>query len=330
MKVSIIIPIYNIAPYIGDCLRSVMSQTYHGEMECLMIDDGSTDESVAIVEQLVADYKGTIQFKIRHHACNQGLSSARNTGMTMATGDYLFFLDGDDEMTRDCIERLVAPVETDGTIDIVQGNYVERNKNRVEKTKEPYHWHIKDLSGNERIRDYFFFRKEIPVTAWNKLIRVDFLRENHLSFMDGVLYEDTPWSYYIMKYIKHLYLVHDVTYFYNRRKGSIVEATPSDVVQMNKGVIYKTIASGLNGDEKAEVHYFLHGFCFFLIDCYQDANYQYAYRKFKEVLTHEGYSIDRLLLSAIHMSLKTAPTRFLMRNMKQQLYVRFFNKDEMK
>ena len=274
MKVSIIIPIYNIAPFIGDCLRSVMSQTYHGEMECLLIDDACTDESIAIIEQLVDDYKGTIQFRIQHHEYNQGLSSARNTGIAMATGDYLYFLDGDDEITSDCIEKLVAPVEMDGTIDVVQGNYVERNKNQIEKTKKPYQWCVKDLCGNDRIRDYFFVRKEIPVTAWNKLIRADFLREYDLGFMDGVLYEDALWSYYMMKYIKHLHLVHDVTYFYNRRKGSIVEATPPDVIQMNKGVIYKTIASGLKGDEKAEVHYFLHGFCFFLMDCYQDANYQ--------------------------------------------------------
>ena len=330
MKVSIIIPVYNIAPYIGDCLRSVMNQTYQGEMECLLIDDCGLDDSIAIAERMIYDYKGPIQFQIRHHEYNQGLSSARNTGMAMATGDYLYFLDGDDEMTSDCIEKLVAPIEADGTIDVVQGNYVERNKYRVEKTKEPYQWRVKDLCGNERIRDFFFVRKEIPVTAWNKLIRVDFLRENNLGFMDGLLYEDALWSYYMMKYIKHLYLVHDVTYFYNRRKGSIVETTPSDVIQMNKGVIYKTIASGLSGKEKAEVHYFLHGFCFYLIDCYQDANYQYAYGKFKEVLANEGPSIDRLLLSVIHMSLKTAPTRFLVRNMKNKLYIRFFNKDEMK
>lgn len=86
--VSIIVPVYNVAPYIKDCLQSVMRQTYKGSMECLIVDDCGTDESIAIVERMLAEYDGPIYFQILHHDHNRGLSAARNTGTMQATGDY--------------------------------------------------------------------------------------------------------------------------------------------------------------------------------------------------------------------------------------------------
>ncbi|MBO6252520.1 MAG: glycosyltransferase family 2 protein, partial [Bacteroidaceae bacterium] len=121
-SVSIIVPVYNVQPYVEDCIRSVMRQTYDGRMECIVVDDCGTDDSIAIVEKVVADYDGPITFKILHHTHNRGLSAARNTGIDASTGDYLFFLDSDDEITNDCIKKLSAVLEKDGEIEIVQGN----------------------------------------------------------------------------------------------------------------------------------------------------------------------------------------------------------------
>lgn len=84
--VSIIIPVYNVAPYIEDCLRSVMRQTYAGPMECLIVDDCGTDESIHIAERLITEYNGPIHFDILHHNHNRGLSAARNTGIENAVG----------------------------------------------------------------------------------------------------------------------------------------------------------------------------------------------------------------------------------------------------
>ena len=88
IDVSIIVPVYNVAHYIEDCLRSVMRQTYKGSMECLVVDDCGTDDSMSIVERMIAEYDGPIQFKILRHEHNRGLSAARNTGTMQATGDY--------------------------------------------------------------------------------------------------------------------------------------------------------------------------------------------------------------------------------------------------
>ena len=90
-SISIIIPIYNVEPYVEKCIKSVISQTYNGTIECIMVDDCSSDNSMAIVDKVITDYDGPILFKIIHHDRNRGLSAARNSGIEVATSDYLFF-----------------------------------------------------------------------------------------------------------------------------------------------------------------------------------------------------------------------------------------------
>ena len=80
MKVSIVIPVYNVEAYIIECLESVARQTYRGEMECLIVDDCGADESIALAEDFIRSYQGDIHFQILHHDHNRGLAAARNTG----------------------------------------------------------------------------------------------------------------------------------------------------------------------------------------------------------------------------------------------------------
>ena len=103
LKVSIIIPVYNVEQYIGNCLRSVMRQTYQGAMECLLIDDCGTDDSIAVAEGMIREYNdnanlnlnanlnegGGIRFRIIRHERNRGLSAARNTGTFEAVGENI-------------------------------------------------------------------------------------------------------------------------------------------------------------------------------------------------------------------------------------------------
>lgn len=121
MNVSIIVPVYQVAPYIEACLKSVMQQTYRGSMECLLIDDCGTDDSIAIAERLTATYDGPVRFQVLHHERNMGLSASRNTGLAQAEGEFIFFLDSDDEISHDCIELLMRKVEEDDTVELVQG-----------------------------------------------------------------------------------------------------------------------------------------------------------------------------------------------------------------
>ena len=116
MKITIVVPVYNVEPYIEDCLKSVAEQTYKGDIECIIVDDCTPDGSCAIIEHFINEYNGSIDFKLLHHTKNRGLSAARNTGIGAATGEYIYFLDSDDEITPECIELLTKPLKNNKMI----------------------------------------------------------------------------------------------------------------------------------------------------------------------------------------------------------------------
>lgn len=122
MRVSVIIPVYNVEPYIAACIQTVMRQTYQGELECILVDDCGTDNSMEIAEKLISDYQGPIEFRILHHEHNRGLSAARNTGTAASKGDYIYFLDSDDEISPNCIELMANVVLKHPQVEVVQGD----------------------------------------------------------------------------------------------------------------------------------------------------------------------------------------------------------------
>ena len=90
-----------------DCLSSISQQSYSGSMECLLIDDCGDDKSISLAEEFVKKNHTSIEFRVVHHEKNKGLSGARNTGIRESNGDYVYFLDSDDKITVDCIEKMV-------------------------------------------------------------------------------------------------------------------------------------------------------------------------------------------------------------------------------
>lgn len=225
MKISIIIPVYNVEPYVGRCVESVMRQTYQDPMECLVVDDCGTDMSMDVVKRMVADYHGHIHFKILHHNHNRGLSAARNTGMEAATGDYLFFLDSDDEITTDCIEKLTAPLAEE-IYDIVVGNI------KIVGGNEHHDFLKMRLSDGTILRRKEIektYRKEWNMIAPNKLYRLDFIREQGLQFKEGLVHEDELWSLQVACLAQSLRAVNHSTYIYYVREGSITTSTDVEV-----------------------------------------------------------------------------------------------------
>ncbi len=216
-RVSIIIPVYNVGPYVEDCIRSVMRQTYAGPMECIIVDDCGTDNSMEIINQLITEYNGPISFNVLHHTHNRGLSAARNTGMDAANGDYLFFLDSDDEISGDCITSLTAPLK-DNWFDVIEGKMSEDSleaSNELEIFKQPL------LLQN--------YKKKWGVPAWNKLYRISFIRESKLRFKESLIHEDILWSFQIACVANSLCVVNKSTYIYKRREGSITDLDTDNI-----------------------------------------------------------------------------------------------------
>ncbi|WP_251619749.1 glycosyltransferase family 2 protein [Odoribacter lunatus] len=217
VKVSIIIPVYKVERYIERCLRSVISQTYQGELECILVDDATPDQSMEIVGNILLTYCGNISFKIIRHEQNKGLSAARNTGIKNASGEYLYFLDSDDEITPDAIEKLGALAEKYAGVDMVCGNlYVSELMTWlfIPRSFSEY------LTNARQIRKAML-KRQLPITVWNKLIRRDFLIGYNLWFVEGIVHEDEVWNFFVAKNINSLAICRAATYIYYQSDSSI-------------------------------------------------------------------------------------------------------------
>ena len=251
MKVSIIIPVYNVSAYIERCIESVMNQTYK-DIECIIVDDASPDDSIAKCEKMIADYDGPIKFTILHHEQNRGLSGARNTGTKASSGEYLFYLDSDDEIKPSCIETLIKPMTEDCTIDLVQGNHVDEENGQeicYHKRESPIYISIND----DVYKEYYIYHHFIS-TAWNKLIKRSYIEKYKLYFQEGLLHEDFLWFYYVMKHLERAYICRDITYIYRIRPNSIMTTGYSLAEGNSYSFIFNDFLNHLTpGREKIEL-----------------------------------------------------------------------------
>lgn len=220
MDVSIIIPVYNVEPYVEACLNSVISQSYIGSMECIIVDDCGTDGSMIIAENILRLYKGPIKFRIIHHDTNYGLSAARNTGLKAAIGKYVYFLDSDDTIEIECIKLMMETARKYPEAELVQGG------SKMSTGLELMNLKSKKLLTYTENRKYIVKSllnvNIMPVSSWNKLVKRSFLIDNSLYFIEGVIHEDIGWCFYLSKYLKRLAICKYNTYNYLVREGSIM------------------------------------------------------------------------------------------------------------
>jgi CDP-glycerol glycerophosphotransferase len=180
---SVVVPVYNVAPYLEECLASIAAQ-YYTSLEVIMVDDGSTDESGAIA---AAFAERDPRFRLVTKA-NAGLGAARNTGTEHATGDYLMFVDSDDVLPPYACEVLIASIEETGS-DFASGNVLRLTSRGVHQSG--LH---KTAFATTSLRTHVSRQASLmdDRTAWNKVFRRSFWDAHRLAFPEGVLYEDTP------------------------------------------------------------------------------------------------------------------------------------------
>ena len=217
MKITIVVPVYNVEAYIEDCLKSIAAQTYKGKLECIIVDDCTQDNSCAVIEHFIKEYKGTIDFKLLHHNVNRGLSAARNTGIDAATGEYIYFLDSDDEITPNCIELLAEPLK-EKKYNIIVGDYTIIGS---EDEYPPLLLKGGAILTNTEIRTSYFAYKWY-VMAWNKLCKLDYIRKERLYFKEGLINEDELWSFQMACTAQTMYVIKKETYKYKVRESSIM------------------------------------------------------------------------------------------------------------
>lgn len=223
--VSVIVPIYNVEDYLARCVDSIIGQSYKN-LEIILVDDGSTDNSRLLVDQ----YKEKDSRIISVHKNNGGLSSARNEGLKIANGYYVCFIDSDDFISDHFIENLYTVIIVNNC-DIAFCNYFSfSNENEIR-----YSNHISNHVYNNRkeIMNNFFNKNcGYSVVAWNKLYKKSLF--NDINYPEELIYEDEATTYKLF-YKSNKIVFHDeVLYFYFQRAESI---TNSNLKAKNISVI---------------------------------------------------------------------------------------------
>lgn len=228
MKLSIIVPIYNVAPYLRKCVDSLLAQDIF-DYEIILVDDGSTDNSGIIADEIVRevmDDESNCQSPIANrptlsviHQENAGLSAARNAGIAKAKGEYIWFVDSDDYVEPNVLGVLMEQIERD-KLDVLRFRY--QNVRESGEAFAPY----KDMTNyndysavptdgltflNERMGNQCY--------AWQFILRAELCQEEF--FTPGIYFEDTDWTPRVLLHAKRVASLELVVYNYLWREGSI-------------------------------------------------------------------------------------------------------------
>lgn len=211
-KVSIVIPAYNIADYIGACIESVLKQTYKNT-EIIVVDDGSTDNTPTICDK----YKKQNPQLIVIHQKNAGLSGARNRGLKESTGSYICFIDGDDMIDENYIELLLQSINENSSEIAVCGYKTVSDTETV--TTHPASLHT--ISGKEACIKLMTEQLDFDVLAWNKLYKKSVFTKNQIKYPVGKIHEDNLTTYKTYAKADKVSFISDAPYNYMKREGSI-------------------------------------------------------------------------------------------------------------
>lgn len=219
MKVSIIIPIYKVELEINRCLLSVFKQDYLN-LEVILVNDSSPDHSFDIAKDLISQYDWNDKAVLISHEVNRGLSIARNSGLEVATGDYIFFLDSDDELASPETISYLVSIAAKKEADVIIGNFYQILDGRIIGTIS-----MREMSYNSNEEIFSDYSKSLfwP-TAWGKLIRREFLEDNALLFEEGIYHEDELWFFNVVRKAEKLEITPKIICQYWEREESIMSS----------------------------------------------------------------------------------------------------------
>lgn len=229
-KISIVAPMYNVAPYLRECLDSVCEQTLV-DFEAILVDDGSPDESGAIADEYAAKDG---RFKVIHKR-NGGVSAARNDGLAAATGEYVFLLDSDDYLAVDALEKLYDKTGN-GRVDVVLGDYVafsHTSQTVYKVVNKPFESTDRRMLDAVQLAVFNMGPADIVCgeihilrgvgAAWHYLIKRSVITDNSISFDPSLkgLFDDGCFTLHVLEAAKSIAYAQIPTYYYRHVAGSI-------------------------------------------------------------------------------------------------------------
>lgn len=230
IKVSIVVPIYNAYPYLEQCVKSLMMQTYTN-IEYLFIDDVSSDSSVTLLKSLIDQYpsrKG--QCKIFENEENKGVAFCRRLGMKNSTGDYIIHVDSDDYVALDLIEKMLSKALN------TQSDVVICNFSKVYEKKVKVNHVFQEVGRSELIKRLLIGTAHNAL--WNKLVRRSIITENDLYPDESFrLLEDKSIAFKIIYFAQKVAFINEPIYFYRKRENSLTDINQRVLMPMLKSLL---------------------------------------------------------------------------------------------
>ncbi|KAA6343186.1 putative glycosyltransferase EpsH [termite gut metagenome] len=222
-------PVYNVKKYVERALLSALNQTFES-IEYLIVDDKGTDNSIDIVREIIANHPRGRDVRIIDHGVNQGTGATKNSAIKEAKGEYLYFMDSDDEITKDCIEILYNKMQ-ENPVDFVCGSYSDIRLNGLIKEHK-----LVNLILNDKEEIYSYDQKStMPGGTWNKLYSLIFLKKNNIKCISHHLCEDQIFTFLVLFHATSCILISNLTYYYYENDNSFMARQ-----RKQRGYDYKT------------------------------------------------------------------------------------------
>lgn len=207
--ISVIIPVYNVEPYLQKCLDSVIGQTYR-DLEILIVDDGSTDGSGKICDEYKKDKRVEV-----FHTENRGLSAARNYAVDRSHGDYIAFIDSDDWFEETALQTFLLTAQETGA-DIVACQFYQEY---VGKTVEPEGTRTEFVVEGDEVLKSMVIDHKLTEDVWNKFYKAELF--NSIRYPEGMIFEDKATTYKLLQKAQKLAYTPVPLIHYRNREGSL-------------------------------------------------------------------------------------------------------------
>lgn len=217
-KVSVIVPVYNSSAYLEACVQSIASQSYQN-LEILLIDDGSTDSSAILATKLS---KQDPRVKVFEKTINTGRSATRNFGLDHASGEYVVFVDSDDELVPNAITRMIKKIKIDGSDGVVGSIVVEYEAHSELKDSDDSYYKIK-FNAHKKVTDDLLFN--FHASSCGVLFKTEKIRNLALRYPEGLNYEDAYFHWVYFSQCLTISFLSTPVYKYIRRPVSIMSQT---------------------------------------------------------------------------------------------------------
>ena len=231
-EVTIGIPVYKAVDYIGKTMESALNQTF-SSIEYLIGDDCGNDGTTSVVERFQKEYQRGKDIRVLYNQQNLGVGKTRNIILEQAKGEFLLFLDSDDVLEPNAIEKMVG-IARQYEAEVVYGSWIRVDNIHHSPSKHNYYPDLKLLKSGELAMYAFKNYSSFRISVCNALFNLNFIRSNHLRFLDTIYWEDLAFTYDLVPKVNRGVLLSDITYHYLCRPGSLSQYQDREQLDMEE------------------------------------------------------------------------------------------------